>query len=247
MGSRELKALACVTSSKAGNGSSFLIIRDVMRTQLRLLVVGLALAGMGLAGCSSTTPATSGAIQDDVVEQGTVGSPAPVPSCADGGACEIGDIGPGNGIVFYVASTPFFSAAPCGSSCTYLEAQTSDSGYVPYCVGAGANTSIPNAMGTAIGAGYQNTMSITATSECSSGAGFTATAPNGGMQDWYLPSLSEGMALYQNQGAVGGLEGLYWTSSQSNANQASYVGNTSNANLTDQKSMDLNVRAIRAF
>ncbi len=102
-------------------------------------------------------------------------------------------------------------------------------------------------MGTAIGAGYQNTMAITATNECSSGAGFTATAPNRGRQDWYLPSLSEGMALYENQGAVGGLEGLYWTSSQSNANWASYVGNTSNAKLTDQKSMDLNVRAIRAF
>jgi len=218
-----------------------------MRTRLGLLFVGLALAGMGLAGCSSTTSVTSGAIQDDVIASPSVVTASPVPSCADGGACEIGDIGPGNGIVFYVTSTPFTSAAPCGTSCTYLEAQTSDAGLVPYCVGPGANTSIPNSMGTAIGAGYQNTMSITATSECSSGAGFTATAPSGGLQDWYLPSLMEGMALYENQGADGGLEGLYWTSSQSNANQARYVGNASNAKLTDPKSMDLNVRAIRAF
>ena len=217
-----------------------------MRTQLRLLVVGLALAGMGLAGCSSTTPATSGAIQDDVVEQGTVGSPAPVPSCADGGACEIGDIGPGNGIVFYVASTPFFSAAPCGSSCTYLEAQTSDSGYVPYCVGAGATAYIPNANFAGIGGGYQNTMSITATSECSSGAGFTAMAPSGGLQDWYLPNLAEGLAMYGYQAALG-LEGWYWTSTQVNAVAASYVANTTNKMLSASKGSPINVRAIRAF
>ena len=222
------------------------MIGDVIRTQLRLLVVGLALAGVGLAGCSSTTPATSGAIQDDVVEQGTVGSPAPVPSCADGGACEIGDIGPGNGIVFYVSSTPFTSAAPCGSSCTYLEAQTIDASIVPYCVGPGSTAYIPNANFAGIGGGYQNTMSITETSECSSGAGFTAMAPSGGLQDWYLPNLAEGLAMYGYQAALG-LEGWYWTSAQVNAVAASYVANTTNKMLSDSKGSPINVRAIRAF
>ena len=217
-----------------------------MRTQLRLLVVGLALAGVGLAGCSSTTPATSGAIQDDVVQQPVAGSAEPVPSCADGGACEIGDIGPGNGIVFYVASTPFISAAPCGTSCTYLEAQTIDAGQVPYCVGPGSTANIPNATHPGIGGGYQNTMSITATSECSSGAGFTAMAPSGGLTDWYLPNLSEGIAMYEYQAALG-LESWYWTSTQDTSISADYVVNPTNMNLNDSKESVKNVRAIRAF
>lgn len=91
------------------NGTSFLIIVDVMRTRLRLLVIGLALAGTTVAGCSSTTSATPGAVQDQATTSPSVMTE---PTCAEGGACEIGDIGPGNGIVFYVASTPFFSAAP---------------------------------------------------------------------------------------------------------------------------------------
>ncbi|MFZ4486505.1 MAG: hypothetical protein ACOYO9_07960 [Candidatus Nanopelagicales bacterium] len=218
-----------------------------MRTRLGLLIVGLALVGAGVAGCSSTTSGTSGAVQDDATTSPSGVTAAPASSCAEGGACAIGDIGPGNGIVFYVASTPFFSAAPCGTSCTYLEAQTSDAGLVPYCVGPGATASIPNSNAAAIGAGFQNTMSITATSECSSGAGFTAMAPNGGLTDWYLPSLSEGMALYENYAAVGGLEGTYWTSTQANTKQASYVSDTTNTGLTDPKSLDMNVRAIRAF
>ncbi len=43
-------------------------------------------------------------------------------SCASGSTCSLGDIGPGGGVVFYVASTPFTSAASCKSSCLYLEA-----------------------------------------------------------------------------------------------------------------------------
>jgi hypothetical protein len=72
-------------------------------------------------------------------------------------------------------------------------------------------------------------------------------APNGGLTDWYLPSLNEGMALYENYAAVGGLEGTYWTSTQANTKQASYVSDTTNTGLTDPKSLDMNVRAIRAF
>jgi hypothetical protein len=240
------RALASVILSNAVNRPALLIFGDLMRTQLGLLFVGLALAGAGVAGCSLTTSGTSGAVQDDVAQPPVVGSAEPVPSCADGGACEIGDIGPGNGIVFYVAPTPFFIAAPCGTSCTYLEAQTIDAGYGPYCVGPGSTASIPNAYFAAIGMGYQNTMSITATSECSSGAGFTAMAPSGGLTDWYLPSLSEGTAMYGYQAALG-LEGWYWTSTQANSNLASYVVNTTNLNLSDTKESVKSVRAIRAF
>ena len=46
---------------------------------------------------------------------------ATAPSCAEGGVCALGDIGPGGGIVFYAPVTPFTSDAPCGSNCKYLE------------------------------------------------------------------------------------------------------------------------------
>ncbi len=43
-------------------------------------------------------------------------------NCATGGTCEVGDRGPGGGIVFYIhASGSFSSGAACGINCKYLE------------------------------------------------------------------------------------------------------------------------------
>lgn len=234
-----------------------------MRHRLGLLVVGLVLATVGIAACSSTTSESSGAAQDDATASASASlSPtvAPEPSCADGGACEIGDVGPGNGIVFYVAPYTFQSAAPCGSSCTYLEAQMTDSAggsYVPYCTGPGQTSVIPNSTSSAIGGGFQNTLSITASSECSAGAGFAASAPSGGFNDWYLPSVNELAALVQSQNLSNlstGLVGDYWTSTGYYSSQAYWIavasdsgGGKPNTNTYMPRSKSLSVRSIRAF
>ena len=43
-------------------------------------------------------------------------------TCATGGTCVVGDRGPGGGIVFYVATTPFTSTgSTCNTTCKYLE------------------------------------------------------------------------------------------------------------------------------
>ena len=248
----------------SGIGPSLLSMNgDAVRHRLGLLVVGLAIASVGIAACSSTTSESSGAAQDDATASASA-SPgptvAPEPSCADGGACEIGDIGPGNGIVFYVAPYTFQSAAPCGSSCTYLEAQMTDSAggsLFPYCTGPGQTSVIPNSTNSAIGGGFQNTLSITASNECSAGAGFAASAPSGGFNDWYLPSVSELSALVQSQNVSNlsiGLVGAYWTSTGYNGMQAYYIaaasgngGGVPNTRTYGPKSEALTVRSIRAF
>jgi hypothetical protein len=48
-------------------------------------------------------------------------------TCANGGACIVGNTGPGGGKVFYVASSNFTSTGSnCGTACKYLEAAPSD-------------------------------------------------------------------------------------------------------------------------
>ncbi|NCZ88880.1 MAG: DUF1566 domain-containing protein, partial [Actinobacteria bacterium] len=48
-------------------------------------------------------------------------------SCAAGGACVVGDTGPGGGIVFYVAGATFTSTgSDCATACRYLEAAPTD-------------------------------------------------------------------------------------------------------------------------
>jgi predicted small secreted protein len=116
-----------------------------MGRRFKALTVELVLATTALAGCS-TTASSSGAIQDDVTASApsspspaaSTGAPAVVQetgpaeatagaSCADGGVCQVGDTGPGSGIVFYVASAPFNApGTACGTKCLHLEAQTSD-------------------------------------------------------------------------------------------------------------------------
>ena len=44
-------------------------------------------------------------------------------TCATGGTCDVGDTGPGGGIVFYVSATNFASTgSDCNTACKYLEA-----------------------------------------------------------------------------------------------------------------------------
>jgi len=139
-----------------------------------------------------------------------------VETCASGGACYVGNTGPGGGNVFYVASTNFTSTGSvCGTTCKYLEAAptgwitastpagqtnctTAGTSMVdPGCEWSGnVTTSIGStARGTAIGTGYSNTSAMIAQASGGNTAGKAATVARafqgGSKTDWFLPSHEE--------------------------------------------------------
>ena len=138
-------------------------------------------------------------------------STPPAPSCANGGvACLVGDVGPGGGTVFYVATAPFACGPTRSESCLYLEAAparwngtTSDPSRLwakyPYSSEVVNNPSSPEtASATAIGWGYRNTRAIIlqGNTEAATSAAALADsyAPSVGgvmVDDWYLPSKDE--------------------------------------------------------
>ena len=144
-------------------------------------------------------------------QQAPVVSAPPAPSCANGGtACEVGDVGPGGGRVFYVATTPFACGPSRSESCIYLEAAPAlwNAGATeprrtwakhPYDSAGVSNPSSPEtATATGIGWGYHNTRAIILQGNTEAGSSAAALAdsyaPNVGdviVDDWYLPSKDE--------------------------------------------------------
>lgn len=181
----------------------------------------------------------------------------PGQSCAQVGVCAIGDIGPGGGKVFYVATTPFTVIdAPCGSNCRYLEAAPTRKGKgawsdvtAPWSGNAGAfigNT------GTAIGFGFSNSNAIINQSGAgTAGAASIAKAYRGPnrLTDWFLPSKDELNELYSERVIVGGFVlGNYWSSTEAGTGDAYYQYFLDGQQPTALKyDSTLYVRPIRAF
>ena len=157
---------------------------------------------------------------------GTIGE-SEEPNVCDGitVACEIGDTGPGGGIIFYVESNPegFASAAPeCTAGCKYLEAAIT-SGYNSW-TDLGPEDEGFNWSGNTsdhayitdieVGAGYKNTLDMIGIE----GGGTTGAASaargyqGGGKNDWYLPSIAELEQLHLSN--VANINGAYWSSSE---------------------------------
>jgi hypothetical protein len=122
------------------------------------------------------------------------------PTCAQGGVCTIGEIGPGGGRVFYVQSGTFTqvgaTAGMCTTNCKYLEAAPT----------SGTNAWADNSYlwsdvidlsivtrGTAIGTGFSNTVAMVTQSATANRAGSITRAYRGpnDVSDWYLASKDE--------------------------------------------------------
>jgi hypothetical protein len=172
----------------------------------------------------------------------------PTASCAQGGACVLGDIGPGGGLVFLISGGK-----------TYEMARNTWSGALtPDAVAQWCNVSTNVITSDGIGTGAANTVAMDAA--CTSGAGQSAADYSAnGLSDWFLPSKDELNAMYTYQLAMptpmvatyGFVSFVYWSSSQtsaSDANNASYQ-NFANGDQGDGgKGVNLpRVRPVRSF
>ena len=119
-------------------------------------------------------------------------------------------------------------------------------------------TSLPGALGTAIGTGAANTDAIVAQngSGASYAAGLASAYDGGGYDDWYLPSLDELVKLCQNREVIGGFDAtsnpMYWSSSQypvaaKSAGYQGFGGVGDDMTGDSSKEVTFRVRAVRAF
>lgn len=170
-------------------------------------------------------------------------------TCAQGGTCVVGNIGPGGGRVFYAPGTTFtMTGAPCASTCRYLESAPFSGAYAfDHVTTYGLvgqilhNSALEN---TAIGSGFSNTAALLAASTSPTSAGRVASAYRGSanLTDWFLPSSLEISA--------------YWNSSPTDATSFYMASNrfgtstvivSSGGNYYDFYSAQRPVLPIRAF
>ena len=171
-------------------------------------------------------------------------------TCGVGGtdACKIGSVGPGGGWIFFVDYNEQYS------DFNYLEAAPTDISAVNWCsdtvtsIGAVADWSA-----NAVGAGQANTRAMTVAGACTSGAANSAKAyftPTTQAGDWFLGSEGEMMLMYTNlrqAGVSSFANGYYWSSTESNSDDAWGQGFGSGVQDYGGKSYTLPIRAVRAF
>jgi len=179
-------------------------------------------SGSGTFTITFTNPvATAGSVSRLTIQS----SPSSAPTCAQGGTCSVGDIGPGGGRIFFYSVSGFSCGAtytstgsPTGGLCKYLESAPSgwNSGSDPtmmWAVSGNQTIDVPGITNDAnanlnisqVGLGYKNSLAIVA----QNGAGTTYAAgasrayAGGSKNDWYLPTLAEINLLCQwNRGVT---------------------------------------------
>ena len=175
-------------------------------------------------------------------------------SCAAGGPCVVGDVGPGGGTIFYVDMS-----RAAGSQFWEVGSDLGTAGW-------GCSGTDISGTGMAIGTGATNTGLINVGCGTAGIAARVASAPAGGFSDWFLPSKDELNQLCKyastqstavadqavqcdNTGTLlpGFASGFYWSSSQYSTIDAwfQYLYNGDQAN--GLKNFSLRVRPVRAF
>ena len=176
----------------------------------------------------------------------------------------IGDTGPGGGIIFYYSKVGFDVYESDGSvkKCHYLEVSKFDLGKISWCTQKDYNTSCCDITTlTAVGAGRINTFKIiksthkggTITKEnCAALACHSYSTATTKAGDWFLPSIDELNLLYKNLGKRVLLsnttnDNCYWSSSQLIDINALYQSFSDGGQDYFPKSDTYSVRAVRAF
>jgi hypothetical protein len=166
---------------------------------------------------------------------------------------QVGQTGPGGGIIFYKSSTPFTCGPSLNLTCTYLEsAPTSGpNAWSEQFANWSGNTTVSiGTTGTGIGTGYSNTLAIIAQDASVDRAGTRIRAYRGpnNLSDWFLPSKDELAQLYLRKTTVGGfVSDLYTSSSEFSATHAWNQYFTDGTQVSDRKHYANYIRPIRAF
>jgi hypothetical protein len=160
------------------------------------------------------------------------------------GNFEIGDIGPGGGMVFLITD----ELGLHGLEAALHDSQVSSWG----CYGT-------DIVGTSesVGDGLANTDKIIAgCSDDNTAAKLARNDYSNVLREWYLPSLGELSAMYMaiGQGAnpphwnLGGFANkVYWSSTQDDNNNAWFVNFSDSSQAIPDKNSVLNIRPIRSF
>jgi len=183
---------------------------------------------------------------------------------------ESSKVGPGGGIIFFVAPTPFPCGAELKETCTYLEAapdgwnggdedpEASWSGTDDLFVGVGSQIGL--------GYGYQNTLAAVAQDSTAGTAVTLADSyANNGKTDWFLPSKAElnELCKYARQQPTGDTsvacdssnslrsgftDEVYWSSSETPLAPAVWYQYFTTGHQTNFNKMStFRVRPVRAF
>ena len=249
-----------VVQYATSSGGVYTTFADAVSTALSATVTGLTsgstyyfkVAAVNAVGTGAYSSASSGV--------------SVAVTCATGGVCVLGEVGPGGGKVFYVSASAFASpGSTCNtagvggiSACKYLEAAPTTGSSAWTDVNRRWNTNfttlVTGADGTAIGTGYQNTLDMIAQSGTVAATSAAATAqafrgPNN-LSDWFLPSRNELIQLRLNKGRVGGIFDFqgYWSSSETSNNSATgIIFDNSGTEFNGNKNTTYYVRPVRAF
>ena len=123
-------------------------------------------------------------------------------SCADGGPCDIGDLGPGGGPVVYIATTPFTDPTT-GNRYKYIEAAPAYwiAGVIDPNTSPCGALSFATTLSNNIGYARSNTNALLADGTCVGTSTSASTVPNGSLRaaalvrsygsDWNLPTFNE--------------------------------------------------------
>jgi hypothetical protein len=207
----------------------------------------------GAQAMFNETVTITGLISSEIVSGVTYTYSAQSATCATGGLCNVGDVGPSGGHVFYVSPSVINAAAGISTGGIYLEAApvgaqgTAEFG----CTGS-------NTPGTsyAVGSGAANTLAIiNSCATANIAARLTSNLNYAGFSDWFMPSLDEMTAiynnLYRNTPSLGGFTGLDYGSSTQHTNGAGYQAywwfGTGAVNGFTNKNLAVAYRPVRAF
>ena len=215
-----------VTVTDARGATASYVQRVVVTQADTLTVQADTLTAITFGATLSPTATVSGLVPGDAVSSTTIGHI----SCANGGSCVVGDIGPGGGVVFfeitnssdsqtaitgYTSGGIYLEAAPVGwgNGISVAAGETTGTSYLDPVVNWCNTTGNTGATQVGVGQGANNTR--LGDIGCTSGAvQIAADLVLNGRSDWYLPSQNEieQMGLQKNlTGLIYGLTNCYGT------------------------------------